>query len=278
MPENGWAMFGAMPRSDDEMSPQACMGRALTYLSIQDQSKFRREFENRIVDEEQGQHMIRELLAGVFAVRQGFTARYTPQINGQTPDWHFESVGVGEFIAEFRNFQSPDSICGEQKRALDGGSQIWSGQLPDNTMRLWRSMKDKAGKYKKLANETDSPYVVIVHGLFLSALRREEVEACILPPDGLFADYPEMSGIYNMYEFARIDPSLLSSEQLRKLLAPSPGDAEELHEIMRPLSAQALSDPAVGYHFDFYPNPHASRPTPWLANGVLPYRFPARRP
>ena len=37
------------------------------------------------------------------------------------------------------------------------------------------------------------------------------------------------------------------------------------------------SDPAAGYRFGFYANPNATRPTPWLTNGVLPYRFPARQ-
>jgi hypothetical protein len=66
MSENVWAMFGTMPNSDDEISAPACMERALTYLSDQDQRKFRKEFENRAGAEEQVQHMFRELLAGVF--------------------------------------------------------------------------------------------------------------------------------------------------------------------------------------------------------------------
>jgi hypothetical protein len=277
MPENVWAMLGTMPGGDDEISPPACMERALTYLCVQDQHKFRKEFENRAGDEGQVQHMFRELLAGAFMARQGFTPRYAPDIGGQTPDWHFKREGVGEFIAEFRNFQSPEKIRVAQERALDGGAHIWSGRLPDNTMRLWHSMQEKAGKYKNLATETDLPYVVIVHGLFLSALTQEEVEACILPADGLFADYPDMSGVYNMYERARIDSKSLPIDELIKLYPPNPGDPAEIHQIMRSLSAQILSDPTVGYRFDFYPNPNAKRPTPWLTNGVLPYRFPARQ-
>jgi hypothetical protein len=113
--------------------------------------------------------------------------------------------------------------------------------------------------------------------LFLAALTQEEVEACILPADGLFADYPDMSGVYNMYECARIDSKSLLIDQLIKLYPPNPGGPAEIHEMMRSLSAQILSDPTVGYRFDFYPNPNAKRPTPWLTNGVLPYRFSARQ-
>jgi hypothetical protein len=244
MSENVGAMFGTMPGGDYEISAPACMERALTYLSQQDQRKFCKEFSNRAGDNEQMQHMFRELLAGAFLARQGFTPRYTPVIRGQTPDWHFKREAVGEFIAEFRNFQSPDKIRDEQKRALEGdGVRTWCGWMPDNTDRLWKSMLSKAGKYKNLAIQTASPYVVIVHGLFTACLLPGEVEACILSSDGLFADYPDMSGVYHMYE-----------------------------------KGNCISDLAAGYHFDFYANPNARRPTPWLTNGVLPYRFPAHQP
>jgi hypothetical protein len=241
MSENLWAMFGTMPGRADETSAPACLERALTYLSEQDRRKFRKEFGNRAGDEEQAQHMFRELLAGAFVARQGFTPRYTPDIMGQTPDWHFMREGVGEFIAEFRNFQSPDKIRAEQERALEGdGVRMWCDWMPENTDRLWKSMLSKAGKYKNLAVQTATPYIVIVHGLFTACLTAGEVEACILPPDGLFADYPDMSGVYHMYE-----------------------------------KGNCISDPAAGYRFDFYANPQATRPTPWLTSGVLPYRFPA---
>lgn len=277
MPQDAWAIFRIMSGRDDEISPPACMERALTYLSIQDQHKFRKEFANRAGDEGQVQHMYRELLAGAFMARQGFTPHYTPDIRGQTPDWQFKREGVGEFIAEFRNFQSSDKIRTEQKRLLDGVSRVWSGRIPDNTLRLWQSMQVKAGKYKNLAIQSDLPYIVIVHGLFLSALSEDEVRACILPSDGLFAEYPDMSGVYNMYESARIDPRHLSIDQLSKILAPNTTDPDEIEQIMKPLAAQALSDPDAGYRFDFYPNPDATRPTQWLKDGILPYRFPAGR-
>src|SRR5262245_38405030 len=226
MSDKSQAMFGAMPGGDDEISAPACMERALTYLSEQDQRKFRKEFDSRAGDEEHLQHTFRELLAGAFLARQGFTPRYTPLINGQTPDWHFKREGVGEFIAEFRNFQSPNKIRDEQKRALEGeGVRAWCGWVPDNTDRLWQSMLSKASKYKNLAIQTALPYVVIVHGLFTACLVRGEVEACILQADGLFADYPDMSGVYHMHE-----------------------------------QGSCISDPTAGYRFDFYANPNATRP------------------
>ena len=262
MPDNIWAMFGTMPGGDEEIGPPACMERALTYLSEQDQRGFRKEFENRSGDPEQVQHMFRELLAGAFMARRGFTVRYAPDINGQTPDWHFKSDGVGEFITEFRNFQSPEKIRVEQARALDeNGPRLWSGSMPENTDRLWSAMLSKATKYKRLANETGLPYVLIVHGLFTACLDSGEVEKCILPLDGLFAEYPDLSGVCHMYERtykARLQ-LYLDGTQVKALA-----------------EAGDLRDAEAGYRFDFYPNPKATRPAPWLTNGLLPYRFPAR--
>ena len=122
-------------------------------------------------------------------------------------------------------------------------------------------MLSKAGKYKNLAIQIDSPYVLIVHGLFTAYLGSGVVEACILPADGLFPDYPEMSGVYHMYEksIRRIVDMPLQRQQLDALLA------------------EASSDANAGYRIDFYANPNATRPTPWLSNGELPYRFPTRQ-
>jgi hypothetical protein len=277
MPDSIWALFGTMPGRDEEISPAACMERALTYLSDQDQGRFRKEFANRAGDEEQMQHMFRELLAGAFMARRRFIPRYAPDINGQTPDWHFKSEGVGEFFAEFRNVQSPEKIRVELARALDqNGPRLWHGTMSENTNRLWSAMLSKASKYKKLANGMGLPYVLIVHGLFTACLDAGEVEKCILPSDGLFAEYPDLSGVYHMYERAPIDPKSLSFDQLQKLCGLNPSNPDEFEQIMKPLAAQALSDSAAGYRFAFYANPKATRPATWLTNGLLPYRFPAR--
>jgi hypothetical protein len=263
MPESIWAMFGTISGGDEEISPPACMERALSYLSEQDQHKFRKEFNNRAGDTEQIQHKFRELLAGAFLARQGFTPKYEPTIGGQTPDWFFTNDGVGEFFAEFRNFQSPERVRVEQDRALDhGGTGFWSGSMPENTNRLWSSLLSKAVKYKELANQTGLPYVLIVHGLFTACLDSGEVEKCILSSDGLFADYPAMSGVYHMYE---------RSYKGRLELYWDGG------QLKRQVKAVDLHDSEAGYRFDFYRNPNATRPTPWLTNGLLPHRFSARQ-
>src|SRR5689334_18896493 len=136
MSENTWAMLGVMPGGDEELSPLACRDRSLTYLSEQDQRKLRREFDNLASAERQMQHLFREVLSGAFLARQGFAPRYEPEMMGQTPDWHFKSDELGEFIAEFRNFESPGSVRTEQQHAIgDDGQGTWSGSIPDHTVR-----------------------------------------------------------------------------------------------------------------------------------------------
>jgi hypothetical protein len=207
--------------------------------------------------------MYRELIAGAFMARQGFAVRYAPNINGQTPDWYFKSDGVGEFLPEVMNFQSPEKIREEQVRALDeNGPRLWSGSTPENTVRLWSAMLSKTTKYKKLTNETGLPFVLIVHGLFTACLDSVEVGKCILPSDGLFAEYPDLSGVYHMYESTYKGRLQLSWDGKQLNVLADTGD---------------LRDPETGYRFEYYANPKAARPAPRLPNGLLPYRFPARQ-
>ena len=181
---------------------------------------------------------------------------------GETLDWHFKNDGVGQFISEFRNFQSPEQIRVEQARALDETGPRLPSPLPENTDRLWSAMLTKASKYKKLANETGLPYVMIVHGLFTSCLDPGEVEQRIPPSDGLFAEYPDLSGVYHMYERAYKGRLQVWWDGTKLNMQADAGD---------------LRDPEAGYRFDFYPNPKATRPATRLTSRLLPYRFPARQ-
>jgi hypothetical protein len=242
MSKRVWAALGTMPGEDDERGVQACIPRALTYLSEQDQGSFRKKFREQHGDEQQAMHTFRELLAGVFMARQRFTPRYEPQINNQTPDWHFQRDGVGEYFADVMNFHIDNKIEAEQKRALEGeGVCVWCDRMPDNSNRLYPSIQTKASKYKNLTLQNGVPFVVIVYGLFTACLLPHEVEACLWQSDGLFNGYPTLSGVYHMGEH---------------------GDCRV--------------DAGAGYRFDYYANPKASYPAPWLPNGALPYLFPAR--
>src|SRR5947209_19335996 len=101
-------------------------------------------------------------------------------------------------------------------------------------------MLSKAIKYKKLANETDLPYVLIVHGLFTACLDSGEVEKCVLLSDGLFAEYPDLSGVYHMYE------------RTYKGRVQFYWDGTDLKAVAE---AGNLCDPEAGYRFEYYANP-----------------------
>ncbi len=120
MSKKVWAALGTGTGGDDEKTVQACINRALTYLSPQDRGAFQKKFREQVSDEHQVMHTFRELVAGMFAARQGFTPRYEPEIEGLTPDWHFRRNGEGEFVADVLNFHIDKKIEAEQDKALAG--------------------------------------------------------------------------------------------------------------------------------------------------------------
>ncbi len=234
-----WAAFGTLPGGDED-SVQSLIPRALGYLSEQDQTTFRKKFSEQSEDDHQAMHTFRELLVGVFMARQEYTPRYEPNIGGLKPDWHFQSDGQDEFIADVVNFHVERKVEARIDRALNEG-QMWSGVIPDQLQRLHSSLWDKASKYKNLATQKGVPYVVFIFGWMSAVVQSHQVEACLLLADGLFHNYPTLSGVYHMYE---------------------KGDYR-------------LRDSTAGYRFDYCANPKATYPAPWLTNGALPYRFPA---
>jgi hypothetical protein len=242
MSKNVWATVGTATGGDDEKSVQACINRALTYLLPEDQAAFRKKFREQADDEHQVMHTFRELLAGVFVARQGFTPRYEPDIDGLTPDWRFRSDGAGEFMADVVNFHIDKKVESEQDKTLAGSRvQMWCDWMPDNSHRLYQTIKGKAGKHKAMALKGRIPFVVIVYGWFSAALLPDQVESCLLPENMLFDEYPTLTGVYHMDQ-----------------------------------RGNCLVDASAGYTFAYYENAKAAFAVPQIQSGVLPYLFPAR--
>jgi hypothetical protein len=240
--KNNWAALGAITGNDEEKTVQACVGRALTYPSAQDQAAFRKKFREQCEDEHQVMHTFRELLAGTFMAQQGFTPRYEPEIDGLTPDWQFQREEGCSFVADVLNFHIDRKIEADQNRALEGeGVRVWCDWMPNNSDRLYQNIKGKAGKYKALAVRRGIPFVVIVYAWFSACLMPHEFEARLTPGDGLFNEYPSLSGVYHMDQ-----------------------------------QGNCLADERAGYLFHYYANPQAEYEVK-LASGVLPYDFPARQ-
>jgi hypothetical protein len=257
---NTWAAFGTLPDESGENGVQATILRALSYLSERDQAAFRKKFKEQKEDEQQAMHTFRELLVGVFMAQQGYHLRYEPKIDGLTPDWHFQHDEWGAGIADVVNLHVERSIEQQIDGALDQG-QTWSGAIPDQSQRLRGRLREKAEKYDNLAAQKSVPYVVFIFGWLNAVVESQQVEQCLLHADGLFTEFPTLSGIYHMRE--RMD---------------------KIHAELRIIGTQVivipkenppiLLDKESGYRFDYYANPKAIYPAGWLTSGALPYRFP----
>lgn len=264
MSNTTWAAFGNLPGGDSELSVQETIPRALSYLSEKNQNAFRKKFSEQSEDNHQAMHTFRELLVGVFMAQQRYTPSYEPKIDGLTPDWHFQDDGRGDFIADVVNFHVEQKIEAQIDCTLAQGN-VWSGKIPNQSQRLYSSLWNKAGKYKNLAAEKNVPYVVFIFGWMNAVVESSQIEQCLLHAEGLFRDYPTLSGVYFMYE----PSSKFSTEVVcagEKVLLP-----KEIEQRILCL----LEDKDRGYRFDYYPNSSASYPAPRLTNGNLPYRFPA---
>ncbi len=212
----------------------------LKYLGDRTQQAFLRKFQEQSKNRQQLQHTLIELIPGVFGARRGFAPLYEPAMDGQTPDWLFrDQEGKPQFFSDVLNFHMNEAIEKEMKEALRT-QPCWGRELPRSEDRLYPSLRAKAAKYKHLAEKVNLPFVIFLYGWFEAFLHPWEIEFCIKDPkDGLFKDYPHLSGVYHF------------------------DDAT-------PLGCGWVNP---GYYFRFYSNPHASRPMT-LIDGLVPLPIP----
>lgn len=262
MSNNIFVAFGKLPGGDGELGVQESILRALSYLSLRDQNAFRKKFSEQGGDEHQVMHTFRELLVGVFMAQQAYRPTYEPNIEGLTPDWHFQCDACGEFIVDVVNFHVEQKIEAQINGTLAAGN-VWSGRIPDQSQRLFSSLWKKASKYKGLATEKTVPYVVFIFGWMNAVVESSQVEHCLLHAEGLFHDYPSLSGVYFMYETS----SKISTEVFCM------GEKIVILEGIKERILNLLEDKDRGYCFDYYPNSSAKYPAPSLKNGRLPYGF-----
>lgn len=205
---------------------------SLTYLSERDANIFRRKFREQREDERQSLHTFRELLVGVYCVRLGYDAVFEPEIDGQTPDWKFLGNGrLPDCLAEVVNFHPDQHTEGSQDRSL-AARNAWCDWLPDNATRLYSSVQNKASKYKSLLADATLPYVIFVYTAFQACVLPHEVEAILLPDDGLFLSYPMLTGVCHFGEG---------------------GWLRNMH-----------------YRFQYHQNPHATHAGFTMSDGLLP--------
>jgi len=233
-----WAAFGTLADEDGKNGVQATIPRALSYLSQRDQRIFLRKFKDQLSDEQQVMHTFRELLVGVFMTQQGHNPSYEPVVDGLTPDWRLGQDGAA--LVDVVNFHVERAVEEQIDRTLEKGL-FWEGIIPDQSLRFRCSLRGKAGKYDNLVAQKQVPYVVFVYEWRHAVIERALVPEWLLRADGIFEEFPALSGVFHMYER---------------------GDCR--------------IDLSAGYRFDYYANPKAVHPAVGLACGSLPYTFPGQ--
>jgi hypothetical protein len=233
-------------RGDDFMARQKAqlprnIRNGLKYLNDCVERAFLKKCQNQSRDTRLLAHTRIELIPGVFGAMMGYTPRYEPKMDGQTPDWLFLNMeGKPHFFGEVVNFHMNDVIEKRMEKALQI-DDCWCGELPGSEERLYAVLKDtKITNYRGLADTVDLPFVLFVYGWFEAFLHPIEIGFCLRDRKcGLFKDYPQLSGLYHFED-----------------AAPLGG------EIVHP-----------GYHFRFYASPNASRPL-MLPDGLVPLPIP----
>jgi hypothetical protein len=233
-------------RGDDFMARQKAqlpgnIRNGLKYLNDRDERGFLKKCQGQSSDTRLLAHTRIELIPGVFGAMMGYTPRYEPKMEGQTPDWLFLNMeGKPHFFGEVVSFHMNDIIEKSMEEALEI-DDCWFGELPGSEERLyWVIKNEKITKYRELADTVDLPFVLFVYGWFEAFLHSMELRICLTDREyGLFKDYPQLSGIYHFDDAA-------------------------------PLGREVV-DPR--YDFRFYASPNASRPL-MLPDGLVPLPIP----
>jgi hypothetical protein len=144
----------------------------------------------------QHMHDYRELLVGAYLNKTGLPARYEREIGGKRPDWCLlADDGSPAALVEVATFHIAHAIDTNIQCALRSGS-TWVGALGSNDERLYQVMRGKFAKYTGLARAEGLPYALALHGDFNAAVERHELNRCLQDPaTGLFAQYPDVSGL-----------------------------------------------------------------------------------
>ena len=180
------------------------INQLLPLLAEEDQRKFLKRFRSEAG--EQAAHTFRELILGVFLVKNGFVARYEVLIDGKTPDWTLygdskEVLAVVEQIT----FHQAREIDDEMNQAVRAGS-AWCGWLPNNVSRLYQRLVAKAEAYEKLVNQHAASSIVSIFGEFNAVVETDELEETLLKAygGGIFTQAPSLSGVIYFQETAGI--------------------------------------------------------------------------
>jgi hypothetical protein len=178
-------------------------------------------------------HTYRELLVGVHLQDQGFDVRYERRVGDQTPDWCLaneenSSMEVVDVLTLHQRYEKDVEISTAIRN-----SGLWSGWITVPSDHIYRKLTDKAGQYSKLANESNTPFVLAVYGEFTASIAPEEMEHMLfVQHGGWFTSTTEVSGLIYcreknfQFEYTYyVNPHAAHQSSLLSLQLPSNGEA-----------------------------------------------------
>jgi hypothetical protein len=173
--------------------------RCFKDLPESEQRKFVKKFGEQPHDQNQVMHTLAELTCGAYLSSQGYRVSCDYNLNGQTPDWCIlNDAGLPQAIIDVRNFHI-DQITEqdiEQQKQNKLVVVVWRDGNTNNKDRLYENIKQKAEKYRDLANTLALPYVIAVRPDFRAAVDIQEVSDCLFSKtDGIFELYLHVSGV-----------------------------------------------------------------------------------
>ena len=180
----------------------ARINQLLPLLAAEDRRKFLKKFRSEAG--EQAAHTFRELLLGVFLLKNGFIAHYEVLIDGKTPDWLlYVSDGKLLAVVDQLTFHQAKQIDDEMNQAVRAGSS-WSGWLPDNAGRLYQRLQAKAEVYERLTTQHAAANIVAIFGDISAVVEPDELEEVLHRSygGGVFAKAPWLSGVIYFQEAA----------------------------------------------------------------------------
>lgn len=178
-------------------SIDSAIGRCFAQLPKQVVSKFKRQFQQQLHDDEQRLHTFRELLLGAYLASTGESVGYEEPQAGLTPDWTlFRDDREVKGLVELSNFHAPRIEETEMLEQLSQG-RVFSGWASDPTRRLYQMIQRKVDRYVDLANRLNAALVVSVFSTFVSTLDSEDLRAVLTEvyEGGVFAYSDGLSGV-----------------------------------------------------------------------------------
>lgn len=186
-----------------------------------------REFRKRFADQRKCNWSVmntyRELVVGGILAEKGLGPEHEPDLGGKTPDWlvrHGDQFAIVEVLTSYADNGTFEQL--EAKQAA-----WWNDE--GNLTRCEASVREKCGKYCTKCHDRNWAFVVAICLEFSSFLEFEEIASTLTAADGVFREYPTLSGVA-LYTY-------LNSEHRWRLI-PNPVAIRPIDSVLDPTTAE----------------------------------------